>query len=121
MRPAKSTFRTLILVAACALVASSCGGTVADPKDYGDVNTENKGYYGNLMYGCTGVQAINGEYSDVTLESVDYCNCIFEGLKETVPFSDARDFDKYQATAKAGEIEIPKNIQAVQEKCGTSN
>jgi hypothetical protein len=118
MRPARSTFRTVILATACVLAVSSCGGTVADPKEYGDVNTENKGYYGNLMYGCTGVQAIDGEYSDVTLGSVEYCNCLFDGLKEKVPFPDAKAFDQYQATAKAGEITIPKNIKAVQEDCG---
>ncbi|MEX0767606.1 MAG: hypothetical protein WD029_03950, partial [Microthrixaceae bacterium] len=111
-----------ILFALGAAVISGCGGAVADPKDYGDVNTKNEGYYGNLMYGCTGVRANEaGKYEDVTLENTDYCNCLYEGLKETVPFSDAREFDKYQATAQAGEIKVPTNIQTVQEKCGTTN
>ncbi|MEI7885955.1 MAG: hypothetical protein WCJ04_01060 [Actinomycetes bacterium] len=121
MRPARTTFRTVILVAACALALSSCGGTVREPREYGDVTTDGKGYYGNLMYGCTGVEPTDGKYVNVKLESVNYCNCIFNGLKETVPFSDAKAFDQYQATAKAGEIKIPKNIQTVQQKCGKSN
>jgi len=111
-----------MLLVACALAISSCGGTVPDPKEYGDANTKNEGYYGNLMYGCTGVRANDaGNYVDVTLESTSYCKCLFAGLKETVPFAAARDFDKYQATAQPGEIKVPANIQAVQEKCGTSN
>ena len=121
MRPARRTIRTVILVTACAIALSSCGGTVRDPNEYGDVTTDGTGYYGNLMYGCTGVEPTDGKYVDVKLESVDYCNCIFDGLKETVPFSDAKAFDKKQATEKAGEIVIPNNIQTVQEKCGTSN
>ncbi len=121
MRPARTTIRTVILVTACAIALSSCGGTVRDPNEYGDVTTDGSGYYGNLMYGCTGVEPEDGKYVDAQLGSVDYCNCIFDGLKETVPFPDAKAFDQKQATEKAGEIVIPTNIQAVQEKCGTSN
>ena len=119
MRPAPRHVRLLIagLVASVALVG--CTGQQADPSEYGDVNTENDGYYGNFMFGCTGVEANDdGEYVDVKLENPDFCTCVFEQMKQTVPFADAKAFDEAQADAEEGtEITIPSNIDSAREAC----
>lgn len=114
------TARHVIVVAVAALALSSCtGGQPREPDKYGDINTENEGYYGNLMFGCTGVQANDkGEYVDVKLESPDFCTCVFRGMKETVPFPDAKEFDEQQADAEEGEtIELPPGIDKVRTTC----
>ena len=95
----------------------ACTGGEAEPKDYGEVNTKGEGYYGNFMYGCTGVEPKDGKYVDVKLESADFCRCVYDGLKEKVPFSDMQEFEKEQADAADGEIVIPKNIATVQDEC----
>lgn len=102
-----------------ALVATSCTGAVRDPTQYGDANTKGEGFYGNLMYGCTGVLPdTDGNYVDEKLSSSDYCKCLFEGLKDRVPFSDVRDFEEAQADAEPGnEPDVPKGITAVQDDC----
>jgi hypothetical protein len=119
MRPAPRPVRLLIvgLVASVALVG--CTGQQADPGEYGDVNTENDGYYGNFMFGCTGVEANDdGEYVDVKLENPDFCTCVFEQMMQTVPFADAKAFDEAQADAEEGtEITIPSNIDSARESC----
>lgn len=121
MRPVLSTARALIVtvVASVALVGCYSGGQAAAPKEYGDINTENEGYYGNLMFGCTGVQAnADGKYVDVKLESPTFCTCVFRGMKETVPFSEAKEFDEQQADAEEGEtIKLPESIDKVRTTC----
>jgi hypothetical protein len=105
------------VVAAVALVG--CTGGQSDPTEYGSINDQNEGYYGNLMFGCTGVEANDdGEYVDVKLEDPDFCTCIFRGMKETVPFADAQEFDEQQADAEEGtDITIPSNINTVRTTC----
>ncbi len=121
MRSVPSPARALIatLVASVALLGCTAGGQAAQPKEYGDINTENEGYYGNLMFGCTGVQANDdGKYVDVKLESPAFCTCVFRGMKETVPFSEAKEFDEQQAEAEDGEtIELPGSIDKVRAAC----
>lgn len=109
----------LVAVVAATALAGCSNGQQAQPKNYGDINTKNEGYYGNLMFGCTGVEANeDGEYVDVKLESPDFCTCIFRGMKETVPFSDAQEFDEQQADAEEGtDIELPANIDKVRTTC----
>lgn len=125
MRSVSRSFRALTVaaIASVALIGCTNGGQAAQPKEYGDINTENKGYYGNLMFGCTGVQANgDGEYVDVELESPAFCTCVFRGMKETVPFSEAKAFDEQQAEAEEGaEIELPASIDKVRTTCAESD
>ena len=121
MRPVSPYVRRLSVVLVCAVALVGCGGVVRDPTEYGDVNSEGEGYYGNLMYGCTGVQPNDdGKYEDPTLGSEAFCKCLFQGLKETVPWDDAKEFDQAQAKEDAGDITVPSNIAKVQQKCGDS-
>lgn len=123
MRHPSNPVRHLVVFAvAVVAVVALAGCTVGQPRDpgeYGEINTNNEGYYGNLMFGCTGVRANDaGEYVDVKLESPDFCTCVFRGMKETVPFSDAQAFDKAQGEAEEGEsIELPENIDRVRTTC----
>jgi hypothetical protein len=121
MRRPSHTVRNVIVVALAAMALASCaGGQPPDPDNYGEINTDNEGYYGNLMFGCTGVQANDdGKYVDVKLESPDYCTCVYRGMKETVPFPEAKEFDEQQAEAEEGEtIELPDSIDKVRSSCG---
>lgn len=120
MRRPSRTARHLIVAAAAALALGACaGGQPPDPDGYGEINTDNEGYYGNFMFGCTGVQANDdGEYVDVKLEQPDFCTCVYRGMSETVPFEDAKAFDEAQADAPEGEtIELPENIDKVRVAC----
>lgn len=120
MRPSPHSVRSVVALAAAALLLAGCtAGQPRDPGEYGAVNGKNEGYYGNLMFGCTGVRAnSDGEYVDVELESPDFCTCVFRGMKETVPFPDAKAFDEAQADAEDGEtIDLPENINRVRTRC----
>ncbi len=124
MRPVHRSARILIVAVAAAVLAVGCtNGQKRDPQEYGSINTENEGYYGNLMFGCTGVEANDdGKYVDVKLEQPDFCTCIFRGMKETVPFGDAKKFDEQQAEAEDGTtIELPANINKVRTTCAEDN
>ena len=119
MRSASPHVRRLSVVLVCAVALVGCGGVERDPDKYGDINSKGDGYYGNLMYGCTGVEAgDDGGYADPTLGSRAFCTCLFRGLKETVNFEDAKRFDQQQAKESAGGISVPSNIAKVQETCG---
>ena len=120
MRSVPRPARVLIVTAIASMALLGCsGGQASQPKEYGDINTENEGYYGNLMFGCTGVEADeDGKYVDVKLESPDFCTCVFRGMKETVPFADAKAFDEEQADAPEGsDIKLPSNINKVRTTC----
>jgi hypothetical protein len=121
MRSPSRQARVLIVAVISSMALAGCtnGGQASQPKEYGDINTENEGYYGNLMFGCTGVEANDdGKYVDVELEQPDFCTCVFRGMKETVPFSDAQKFDEEQADAPEGsDIELPANIDKVRTAC----
>ena len=112
------TIVVVIVVAALALVG--CTGQARQPDNYGSANTDGDGFYGNFMFGCTGVTPVDGEYRDPILESQSFCRCVYNGMKETVPFAEAKAFDEAQADAEPGtEIVVPANIAAIQEHCGT--
>jgi len=126
MRSVPRSARALIIAVVASMAMLGCtGGQPPDPSSYGDINTINDGYYGNLMFGCTGVQADEaGDYDTSSLpeadrlESPDFCTCVFRGMKETVPFADAQAFDEQQADAAEGEnIELPANINTVRTSC----
>src|SRR5690349_9655667 len=104
MRPESRSVRTALLLIIGALALAGCTGAKPEPDSYGDVNTKGEGYYGNFMYGCTGVEPTDGEYVDVKLESADFCRCVFDGLKEKVPFPDVKKFEEAQADAEPGEL-----------------
>jgi hypothetical protein len=119
MRSASRSIRRMSLLVVCAVALVGCGGQVRDPDEYGDVNSDGEGYYGNLMYGCTGDEPNDaGEYKDTGLGTPAYCECLFKGLKEKVPFADAKKFDEDQAKAEPGELTVPKNIASVRTACG---
>jgi len=119
MRSASRSIRRMSLLVVCAVALVGCGGQQRDPSEYGDVNSDGEGYYGNLMYGCTGVEPDDdGKYVNAELENEAFCKCLFNGLKETVPFQDAKKFDEAQAKAEPGELDVPNNIAKVQQKCG---
>lgn len=120
MSPSPRTTLRFGLVVALVAVAAACGGgQAAQPDDYGEPNSEGEGYFGNFMYGCTGVQPTDGKYVDTTLGSQQFCRCVYDGLKETVPFDEAKRFDEAQAKSEPGEISVPNNIEKVQQDCGT--
>ena len=124
MRLLSTPFRTVVLAALAAVALAGCsGGQPRDPDSYGEINTTNEGYYGNLMFGCTGVQANDdGKYVDVKLEDPDFCTCIFRGMKETVPFPEAQEFDEQQADAEEGaDIELPPSIDKVRTTCAEND
>lgn len=118
MPAAPTAAHKLVIAVLCLIALAGCSGRVQQPRDYGEVNTKGEGYYGNLMYGCTGVQPKDGKYVNEKLSSSEYCKCLFEGLKESVPFSEAKSFEDAQADAKAGsEPDVPKGIAKVQKEC----
>jgi len=98
-----------------AFVSSACSGQT-QPRDYGDV------YQANFMIGCTGVEPEeNGTFTNPSLGSVPYCDCVYQGLVEKVPFDQAKDFEEQQAASQPGEITIPDNINQVYAACKQSN
>ena len=98
--------RLLVATAAAAISLAGCSGAQSDPTEYGSINDQNEGYYGNMMFGCTGVEANeDGEYVDETLEKPNFCRCVFRGMKETVPYG--------------ADISIPRKIDAVRAASAT--
>lgn len=117
---AHTTSTILVVIVVAALTLVGCTGQARQPDNYGSANPDGDGFYGNFMFGCTGVTPIDGEYPDPTLESQTFCRCVYDGMKETVPFAEAKAFDEAQAAAEPGtEIAVPDNIAAIQERCGT--
>lgn len=118
MHAAPTAAHKLVIAVICLLALAGCSGRVAQPRDYGEVNAKGEGYFGNLMYGCTGVQPTDGKYVNTKLGSAEYCRCLFDGLKESVPFEQAKAFEEAQADAKEGsEPDVPKGIAKVQKEC----
>ncbi len=116
----RTTPTIFVAIVIAALALAGCTGQARQPDNYGSANTDGEGFYGNFMFGCTGVTPVDGEYQDTTLESQPFCRCVYDGMKETVPFAEAKAFDEAQATAEPGtEISVPPNIAAIQERCGT--
>ena len=115
-RPAAVVLAPLSVVMVSALILLAGCSQQTQPREYGEQ------YEKNLMIGCTGVEPNDqGKYRDPTLGSVAYCQCVYEGLKEKVPFDDAKKFEEQQAEEKAGEIVVPKNIASVYDACRKTN
>lgn len=109
---------TFAVLAVCFVALAGCSTALRQPSSYGDVNDQGDGYYGNFMFGCTGVEPTDGKYVGATLESPEYCTCVFEGMKDNVPFSEAKDFEDAQADTPEGDtIEIPDDIRKVMNNC----
>lgn len=100
------------VIAAAALIG--CTGPT-QPKEYGDAYKE------NFMIGCTGVEPNEeGQFVDPSLGTVSYCECVYQGLVDTVPFDQVEAFEKQQAESEAGQIVVPANIEAVYDRCRSS-
>lgn len=118
MRQVTRRLRSLAVLSVAAVALVGCTGFESNPTEYGEVNTDNDGYYGNFMFGCTGVEANeDGEYVDVVLEDPEFCTCVFERLKETVPFSEMQQLEEAQAEAEPGEVELPEDVDAARREC----
>ena len=66
LRPSPAPHRALILAVSLRWRSPVAPVASRTPTSYGDVNTTNEGYYGNFMFGCTGVEANDdGKYVDV--------------------------------------------------------
>jgi len=106
-RRPSSTRMLLPLVASIALFLTGCGQQ-QQPRDY------DAAYASNFKFGCQQQAASRGGPQ----APQDYCKCVLAGLKEKVPFDDAKKFEEKQAEAKSGTaITVPKNIQAVFTSC----
>ena len=104
-----------LVVAAAAMLLPACAGPT-QPKEYGDA------YRANFMIGCTGVEPnAEGQFVDPSLGTVPYCECVYQGLVDTVPFDQVESFEQQQAEAEAGQIVVPANIQAVYDRCKQSD
>lgn len=128
MRPSVRPLCAVAVVIAAMFVAAGCVGTEPTFGDYGEVNPNNDGYYGTFMYGCTGVEATGagddpaGEYlptedTPELLAPPAFCTCVFEGLKERVPFAEMQALEQDQAAADPGEFTLPRNVNTVREDC----
>lgn len=109
---------TVVVAIAASVVLLGCTGQARQPDSYGEPNPTGEGFYGNFMFGCTGVEPVDGDYEDPTLESQVFCRCVYDGMKETVPFPEAKAFDEAQAEVEPGEeLDIPRGIETVRERC----
>ena len=107
MRP--PSFRLLVpVVAVFTLVLAGCGQQT-QPTSYG------ADYKSNFIFGCN--QQVKSPDGVGPRAPKDYCNCVYKGLVDKVPFDDAKKFEEQQADEKAGQISVPKNIQAVFDSC----
>jgi hypothetical protein len=98
-----------------AFVSSACSGET-QPGEYGEA------YQANFMIGCTGVEPQeDGTFTNPSLGSPPFCDCVYQGLEEKVPFEQAKEFEDQQAESEPGEITIPDNINQVYEACKASN
>jgi|688.fasta_scaffold798972_2 hypothetical protein len=105
----------LVALALGALVLSACGGQT-QPREYGEQ------YEANFMIGCTGVEPnADGVFENPDLGSVPYCECVYDGLVEKVPFEQVEQFEEQQAQEEAGQITVPAPIQAVYDGCAQTN
>ena len=112
--PSRVRNRTRYLLAILCLIplAAACG-VERDPSEYGDAYRE------NFMLGCTGLDE-NGDVPNggEKLASKSYCDCVYEGLEEKIPFEEAKEFEEAQSQVEDdSDIEIPDNIQSVFDDC----
>jgi hypothetical protein len=103
--------RLLLLPLVGALVLLSACGQQTQPTGYG------QDYKDNFMFGCNQQSKMYDDPGGGPQAPKDYCNCVYKGLVEKVPFDDAKKFEEQQADEKAGQIKVPKNIQTVFDSC----
>lgn len=117
MRSSVRSLRAVVVLVAATLAVSGCVGTEPTFGGYGDVG-DTGGYYGTFMFGCTGVEPNEaGEYVNHTLESQEFCRCVFEGLSARVPFPEVQALEREQAEADSGEFTLPRSIDSVRQEC----
>jgi hypothetical protein len=105
-RPRPARLLLLPVVAAVAVFVTGCGAQT-QPTSYDDA------YEANFTFGCKQQAADEGGPQ----APEDYCKCVLDGLKDKVPFDDAKKFEEQQAEETAGDIKVPKNIQSVFDSC----
>jgi hypothetical protein len=116
--PSRSRGRLAAGLLALLFVVPLACGVNPQPTDYG------QDYEDNFMLGCTGRfqdgDNAGEESSDAKVSAPeDECQCVYDGLVEKVPFSEAKEFEDQQAEADSGdEIEVPDNIQSIIDECG---
>jgi len=116
MPASRHPLRLVVLLVACILAATTACSGQTQPREYGEK------YEANFMIGCTGVEPnAEGVFSDPSLGTVPYCECVYDGLVEKVPFDQVEEFEKQQATEEAGQIVVPAPIQAVYDGCVQTN
>ncbi len=103
--------RLLVLPVVVALGLLTACGQQTQPTSYGD------DYESNFMFGCKQQVKIPEDAEGGPQAPEDYCKCVYKGLKDKVPFDDAKKFEDQQADEDAGQIKVPKNIQAVFDSC----
>ena len=108
--------RSIILgVAVASLMTLAACGQHTQPSEYGEAYEE------NFMFGCQEQASVPGENPDDTTvgpqSPKSYCECVYDGLVKKVNFDEAKEFEEQQAEEDAGQIEVPKNIQAVFDSC----
>ena len=101
----------LVGLLAATLALAGCAGPT-QPKEYGEA------YQANFMIGCTGVEPNEqGQFTDPTRGTVPYCECVYQGLVDTVPWEQVDAFEQQQSQEEAGQIVVPANIQTVYDRC----
>ncbi len=108
--------RSIILgVVVVSLMTLAACGQQRQPTEY------NADYEKNFMFGCNEQKSVPEEDpNDTTVgpqSPKSYCECVYDGFVKKVNFDDAKAFEEQQAEENAGEIEVPKNIQAVIDSC----
>lgn len=108
--------RSILLgLALASLLALTACGQQTQPTDYGEQ------YEKNFMFGCHEQADVPEEDPDQTTpgpqSGTDFCQCVYDGLEEQVPFEQAKAFEEQQAEDDAGDIEVPKPIQSVIDSC----
>jgi hypothetical protein len=116
--PSRSLRLRLAALGAALLVVPMACGVNPQPTDYGD------DYENNFMLGCTGRFQDGDNEGDRSSDAKvfapeDVCQCIYDGLVEKVPFTEAKEFEEAQAEQEAGDIEVPENIQKIIDECDT--
>lgn len=106
----------VVVAAAAALVLTACAPGQAQPTDYG---VEGELFYDNFMIGCTEQEPDeNGSFEHVDAEVFSFCECVFRGMKERIPFADAMAFEESMADIDEDEeFEVPQPILTIMNGC----
>lgn len=121
VRHHRSMSRLFVAVAAAAaLVLTACAPGQAQPTDYG---VEGELFYDNFMIGCTEKEPDeNGSFEHVDAEVFSFCECVFRGMKERIPFADAMAFEESMADIEEDdEFEVPQAILTIMNGCNNGS